>query len=477
MINRLAWSDPGWWGVVGVLVLLAGCAGESGVGDGERVLEVWAHAGREAERRTLEAQIRRFEAELPAVRVELTWIPEGSYNGQVQAAALGGRLPDVLEFDGPYLYSYAWQGHLQPLDDLLPEALRDDLLASILAQGTYRDRLYGIGTFDSGLGLWADRGRLEDVGARIPDGPDEAWSTAEFTTLLEKLAAIDDDGQVLDLKLNYTGEWFSYAFSPLLQSAVGDLVDRGPQGLASSTLNGPESISAMRTLQSWIQQGLVDPNLDDAAFTQGRVPLAWGGHWNHPAYRDALGERLLLLPLPRHGDELVTGQGSWQWGITRRAPDPQLAMDFLAFLLRPDEVLAMSEANGGVPATHRAARRSEDFGPDGPLHLFVRQLAEGYAMPRPRTPAYPVISDAFGRAFQDIRHGADPAEALTRAARRIDRELRDNRHYPPIAAPTAGCSSEAFLVLSHDIVTEPAEGAITVPVRKRLSLPASEPAW
>ncbi|TVP92971.1 MAG: sugar ABC transporter substrate-binding protein [Thioalkalivibrio sp.] len=480
MINRLAWSDPGWWapgwwGMVGVLVLLAGCAGEPGVGDGERVLEVWAHAGREAERRTLEAQVRRFEAEQPEVRVELTWIPEGSYNGQVQAAALAGRLPDVLEFDGPYLYSYAWQGHLQPLDELLPEALREDLLPSILAQGTYRDHLYGLGTFDSGLGLWADRDRLEAVGARIPDGPEEAWNTTEFTALLEDLAAIDEDGQVLDLKLNYTGEWFSYAFSPLLQSAGGDLVDRSPEGLAGSTLDGPESVSAMRTLQSWIQQGRVDPNLDDAAFTQGRVPLAWGGHWNYPAYRDALGERLLLLPLPRHGEQPVTGQGSWQWGVTRRAADPELAMDLLAFLLRPEEVLAMSAANGGVPATERAVLRSKDYGPDGPLHLFVRQLAEGYAMPRPRTPAYPVISDAFGRAFQDIRHGTDPAEALTAAAQRIDRELRDNRHYPPVAAPATGYTSEAFLALKHTAATEAAEGAITVPVRERLSFPALVP--
>lgn len=474
MISRLAWSDPrGWVGVA--VLLLAGCAGEPGAGDSERVLELWAHAGREAERRTLEAQIRRFEAERPEVRVELTWIPEGSYNGQVQAAALAGRLPDVLEFDGPYLYSYAWQGHLRPLDDLLPEALREDLLPSILAQGTYRDHLYGIGTFDSGLGLWADRDRLEEAGVRIPDGPDDAWSTAEFTSLLETLAAIDDDGPVLDLKLNYTGEWFSYAFSPLLQSAGGDLVDREPQGVATGTLDSPESVSAMRTLQSWIERGLVDPNLDDAAFTQGRVPLAWGGHWNYPAYRDALGEHLLLLPLPRHGDTLVTGQGSWQWGITRNAPDPELAMDLLAFLLRPEEVLAMSEANGGVPATHRAVLRSADYGPDGPLHLFVRQLAEGYAMPRPRTPAYPVISDAFDRAFQDIRHGADPAEALTEAARRIDRELRDNRHYPPVAAATTGYRSAAFLALAQTIATESAEGTNTAPDRQRPFVPAPDP--
>jgi multiple sugar transport system substrate-binding protein len=67
------------------------------------------------------------------------------------------------------------------------------------------------------------------------------------------------------------------------------------------------------------------------------------------------------------------------------------------------------------------------------LHLFVRQLREGYARPRPRTPAYPVISSAFARAFLAIRHGGDVRRALHRAAQRIDWEVSANQHYPPVA--------------------------------------------
>jgi multiple sugar transport system substrate-binding protein len=29
----------------------------------------------------------------------------------VRAAAAGGNLPDVLDFDGPFLYNYAWSGN------------------------------------------------------------------------------------------------------------------------------------------------------------------------------------------------------------------------------------------------------------------------------------------------------------------------------------------------------------------------------
>ncbi|HDJ85552.1 MAG TPA: hypothetical protein ENG84_02540 [Gammaproteobacteria bacterium] len=68
--------------------------------------------------------------------------------------------------------------------------------------------------------------------------------------------------------------------------------------------------------QSWFREGYVDPNLDGAAFTGGRVALAWGGHWNYPCYHRALGRDLVLMPLPRFGPRLVTDSGSWNWGIT-----------------------------------------------------------------------------------------------------------------------------------------------------------------
>ncbi|WP_369668241.1 sugar ABC transporter substrate-binding protein [Thioalkalicoccus limnaeus] len=410
-------------------ILIGACDAERNGNVGVERIQVWAHAGREAERRTLEHQIALFEARHPTVAVELTFIPEGSYNGQVQAAALAGQLPDLLELDGPYMAAYAWRGWLAPLSDRLPPDLLADLLPSLIDQGTWRGTLYALGPFDSGLGLWADRRTLDAVGARIPGHPSEAWSLEEFEALLERLAARDPGQPVLDLKLNYGDEWFTYAFSPLLQSAGAGLVAANAEG-AAGVLDGPASVAVLERVQRWFARGWVDPNLDDAAFRLGRVPLAWGGHWNAPAYRDALGEDLLLLPLPRAGSRSVSGQGSWQWAISSRARDPDRAAELLAFLLAPDQVLAISAANGAVPARLSAIDRSADYGEDGPLRLFVAQLRDGYTQPRPKTPAYPVISETFARAFRDIRHGADVGATLTRAAQRIDREMAANRHYP-----------------------------------------------
>ena len=393
------------------------------------VLRLCAHAGRESERRVLTQQVRRFNQTIARTPVQLTFLPEGGYNAQVQSAALAHDLPDLLEFDGPFVYSYAWQNCLQPLEAQLKAATVANLLPSIRTQSEYRGHLYCLGNFDSGLGLYARKSLLQQVGARIPSGPDNAWTVDEFEDILRRLIRIDRDGQVLDLKLNYRGEWFTYGFAPILESAGGGLVSEST-GRAQGCLDCADSVRALSRLQSWLQQGLVDPNLDDNAFVSGRVALSWVGHWEYPRYSSTWGDDLVLLPLPDWGHGSRTGQGSWNWAMTSSCSHPQEAAQFLEFLLQDPQVLEMSEANGAVPGTLSALAASPLYRPGGALHLFAQQLTGGYAVPRPRTPAYPVITSVFQRALRDILQRAPVAEALHAAALSIDRDNQDNRGYP-----------------------------------------------
>lgn len=411
-------------------LLFAGCEPKGSNGD-RSVITAWSHSGRESERRTLEEQVTRFNATHDEVEVDLTTIPEGGYDIQVQSAALSGDLPDVLDFDGPMLYKYVWQGHLRPIGELLPEAVRDDLIPSILEQGTYRGELYSVGTFDSGLGLYGDRRQLAAAGAQIPAGPEDAWTIDELDRLLAALSERDADGRVIDLALHYRFEWLTYGFSPILWSAGAGLIDRDGYRRADGVLNGPAAVAAMERLQGWFERGWVHPNVDESAFQNRGVALSWVGHWRYNAYAEALGDDLVLLPLPDFGAGSKTGQGSWNWGITKGCREPEAAMRFLTFLLETDNVLAMTRANGAVPATASAIERSELYGPDGPLNLFVTQLRT-VAVPRPATPAYPVITAVFQEAFQNIRDGVDVQLALDKAAREIDQDLQDNLYYSPV---------------------------------------------
>ncbi|MCY7279078.1 MAG: extracellular solute-binding protein, partial [Phormidesmis sp. CAN_BIN44] len=313
------------------------------------------------------------------------------------------------------------------IDTLLSPQVRQDLLPSIINQGTYKGRLYSVGTFDSGLGLYGRRSRLEAASVRIPKGNQDAWTAKEFNQALAALAQKDPDRQVLDLKLNSRGEWYSYAFLPLIYSARGRTdqpVDR--------YLNSSSAVFAMQQIQGWIQKGYVDPNLDDASFESGRVALAWGGHWNYQTYAKAAGSDLVVLPLPNFGNGSKTAQGSWNWGITTNSKSPKLAVRFLEFLLQPNEVLAMATANSAVPGTKRAIAQSKLYAKGGSLSLFSSQLLSGQTVPRPQTPAYLVMTSTFEQSFADIRNGLDVKTTLDRAATAIAIDIQDNQGYPDV---------------------------------------------
>jgi multiple sugar transport system substrate-binding protein len=400
----------------------------------EGTLQLWVHSGQESERQVIEQQVKRFNASQKQTPIKVTFIPEGAYNAQVQAASLSKDLPDILEFDGPFVYNYVWQQNLIPIDNLISQKVKQDLLPSILQQGTYKGRLYSVATFDSGLGLYAHRKQLQAAGVRIPKGNKDAWTLPEFNQALAALAQKDRDRQVLDLKLNYRGEWFTYGFSPILASAGGDLIRRSNYQSTDGSLNNPASVAAMKQVQTWIQKGYVDPNIDEAAFTSGRAALSWVGHWVYKDYAKAVGKDLVVLPLPNFGNGSKTSQGSWNWGITANCKNPKLAMRFLEFLLQPKEVLAMANANGAVPGTKTAIAQSSLYSSSGPLHLFAAQLLAGQTVPRPQTPAYPVITSAFQEAFANIRNGLEVKTALDKAVTTIDLDIQDNQGYPDVSS-------------------------------------------
>jgi multiple sugar transport system substrate-binding protein len=398
--------------------------------DGPTEISVWYHSGQQGERDALNAIMDAFDAsqdEFVTVRTEQ---PEGTYTDSVNAAALANNLPCLLDMDGPTMASFAYAGYLLPLDEYVSEELRADLLASIIAQGTYNESLYSIGTFDSGLGIWGNREYLEAAGVRIPASVEEAWTLEEFNEALAALSEVEGVEEAIELKLNYgAGEWFTYGFSPILQSFGGDLINREDYLSAEGVLNGEEAVAAMEWFVSIFDNGWATRTpADDNAFIEGRAALSFVGHWEYPRYSAALGENLVLLPMPMFGPAHATGMGSWNWGITSTCASPEGAWAVLEFFLQPENVQRIAEAGGAVPALNSALELDARFAEGGPLAIYAEQL-NAIAVPRPVTPAYPVITAAFATAVDEIVNGADIQEALDTAVDTIDADIEDNDGY------------------------------------------------
>lgn len=393
-------------------------------------ISVWFHSGQGSERETLDAQVKDFNASQTKYVIEAVQLPEGSYNDQVNAAALSAQLPCLLDFDGPNLYNYAWKGYLIPIDAYVSADVRADFLPSIISQGTYGGQLYSLGTFDSGLALWGNKSMLEKAGVRIPKGVDDAWTLAEFESALQ---ALKDSGveYPIDMKVNYGNGWWVYSILPMLQSFGGDVIDRTEYQKSTGTLDGAASVAAMAKFQEWAQKGYFNPaqTTDDDFYGSKKSALSWVGHWMYGDHKKALESDLVLIPMPKFGEKAYTGMGSWNWGITKSCPNPDGAYAFIDYLIQPEQIIRMTEANGAIPARKSALElKKEVYGAGGPLQIYADQL-NTIASPRPITPAFAIIQTKFGEAVNAILNNGNVQDELTKAAKVIDQDIEDNNGY------------------------------------------------
>ena len=399
-------------------------------------IKVWTHGGKaDGERGQLKTMIEAWNAANPTMPAVLEEQPEGAYNDQVQAAAASGSLPDLLDFDGPNYANYAWSGFIQPLDGLVSKEVLADMIPSLIAQGTYAPdgKIYGLGMGDSGLALWSRKSLLDKAGVRIPKGIDDAWTMAEFEDALAKLQKVEGITHALDVKLNYgQGEWYTYGFSPIVQSFGGDLIDRATWK-ADGSINGKAAVDAMTHFQGWIKAGYVVPKADgdDSFYGKKTSAISFVGHWMWGAHSKALGDDLILVPMPNWGGKHVTGNGGWCWGISKTSTQAENAGKLLNFLLSTKNVATLMNSAGGVPGVKSAAAEVALYKEGGPLNLYLAQLNGGMGYPRPAHPAYPTITASFAKAVADIVDGKPVQDSLDVAAKAIDQNIADNKGYPP----------------------------------------------
>jgi multiple sugar transport system substrate-binding protein len=258
------------------------------------------------------------------------------------------------------------------------------------------------------------------------------WSLVEFEQAMERLSELEEVLYALNLAVYATGtEFYSYAYAPILQGFGGDLVSRSTVPRARGVLDGAESVAAMKHFRQWFDNGWTKAEFDHTdEFEKQLVSLSWTGHWKYAAYRAALGKDLVLLPLPDFGHGIKTGMGSWAWAISSTCSDPQGAWAFIKHLMSVQEIERITDVNGAIPARHSVTARSPLYSETGPLRIFAQQLQSGDGVPRPPTPAYGTISEAFRAAVSEIIGGRDVQAALSDAALRIDADIAANRSYP-----------------------------------------------
>nr|WP_315247293.1 extracellular solute-binding protein [uncultured Albidiferax sp.] len=409
-----------------VLAGLAACAASASYA--QTTLSMWYHgAGNPTEKDLMAGIIKDFNGSQKQWKVELQQFPQEAYNTSVVAAAVAGKLPDILDVDGPVMPNWAWSKYLQPLT-LPPAAISKFLPGTI---GKYNGKVYSVGLWDAACAMFARKSVLQAHNIRIPT-LDKPWTKAEFDAALVTLQKSGKFQYPIDLGLAWKGEWYSYAFGPFLQSSGGDLLNTSVPK-ANGTLNGKAGLEFGNWWQSLFTRKLTPGTSQDGAdretgFLDGKYALQWNGNWAALPALKKFGDDLVFLPAPDFGKGPKIGAASWQFGVSASSKNPQGANAFIAFALKDKYLAAFSDGIGLVPSTPEAAAMTKNYAKGGPMEVFFA-LSAKQATLRASTPGYAAASGEFEKALSDIANGGKVADALDNAADAIDADLKKNNNY------------------------------------------------
>ena len=392
-------------------------------------LTMWYHgAGNEVEKKIIEQIIGDFNGSQADFVVKLEQFPQAAYNDSVTAAALAGKLPDILDVDGPVMPNWAWAGYLAPLE--VPADAYAKFLPGTI--GAWNGKVYSVGLWDAAVAMVARKTVLDENGIRIPT-VDTPWTGEEFEAALLKLQATGKFEYALDVGMAWKGEWYPYAFSPFLQSFGGDIVDRSTYKTAEGALNGEAAVKFGNWWQSLFTRKLAPGTSQDGAdrdtgFVNGKYAISWNGNWAALNALEKLKGDVVFLPAPDFGKGPKIGAASWQFGVAATSKNQAGANAFIKHALQDKYLTAFSDGIGLIPPTPEAAAASKNYKAGGPMEAFYA-LSAKQALVRPVTPGYPVAAKVFEKALSDIANGAEVAATLDAAADEINADIEKNKGY------------------------------------------------
>jgi multiple sugar transport system substrate-binding protein len=298
------------------------------------------------------------------------------------------------------------------------------------AIGRYQGKIYSLGQFDVALTMFARKSILVKNNIRIPT-LDQPWTLDEFNGILSKLKSSGAFQYPFDLNPQYTGEWWPYAYSPMLQSFGGDLINRSSLTTADGVLNSSAAVQWGQWFQGLFKNGYANPKpSSDQGFLQGKIALWYTGSWAADSVVQKYGKDALLLPPVNFGTGTKIGGGSWEWGTSASCTQQQAQGGwlFIKSLMQPANIALLDNATGLVPTTPAAAALVPRYATGGAYRIFFDMLSR-FTVMRPATPAYLTISSQFEQAGLAISQGTDVQTALNNAVNAIDTNIQDHNNY------------------------------------------------
>ena len=409
---------------------LSGCAGFGGGGGDEDeggsqslTFTTW---GSEAEEIQFTELIKQFESEHDGVKVKLNVVPYDQMFSNIDAQLSSGDAPDLFRVDYGNLGVYSSQGQLLDLSPYFTDDEIDDFVPAMWEGVSYDGVPYGVPHQTDVSALLINTAMVESAGvdpSTFPTTQDEAWTWDEFADVAAQLrAGLPEDKYpfVYNWQLGGAPRWLSWLFQ-----ADGTFI--GEDG-TTPTIDSPAGEKALDFTKSFFENNWVPPTSStkgtvyaDNLFTEGTAAMAFAGSFLVPD-QDALNEfEWTAIPMPRD-QRGATDLGGNALVATKDAKNPELAAEFLKFMVSADAMSAFCAATNELPTRLDLAGDAITFDirPDV-MPVFVDQAAtiEASDVKQLTSPGMAAINtalqDQLEAAFIGGQSTADTLANLTKA--------------------------------------------------------------
>lgn len=263
--------------------------------------------------------------------------------------------------------------------------------------------------------------------------PPASWTDAltAVKTIHENEKAGANGGQVYGYVMRAAqGNAAVADFMPIFWAFGGEMFDAG----GKPTVNSPAGIAALEfmvELGKYSPPGYASFNADDvgAHLLQGTAAMsinwpAWISSFNDASKSKVVG-KMEFTTLPAAQKQGQAEIGNWLIAIPRDSHNAQLAVEFLIWATSAEQM--KRSAQRGNPPTRKSLFQDPELLQKYPAYPAQLRSLES-SRPRPRTPQWNEIENAFGIFLSKANSGTlSPAEAMNQANAEIEKILQRAR--------------------------------------------------
>lgn len=317
-----------------------------------------------------------------------------------------GNPPDILNIN--YFSSYAKDGLLYDADQVLPTAVRSDLIDAFTTGGTFDGKLYGFPDVSSARALFYNKTLFRQAGIASPP---KTWD--EFEADAKKVQALGNGaiGYAMPLgKEEAQAEYSIWAFNngAQWQSAQGKWTIDSAKNVETLTF-----LKKLAVTDKVTQNNPGRTNRTDGAFplfTSGKAGMIVGFG---PLSADLDKEKKVdygIAPMPTN-----TGGAPATYGVTdylnafKKKGNQQAVKDFYELYYQPDQVNTFVRNEGFLPVTKSGLK---SFAGDKALSVYIQTLPNIKLAPTQDPGWDKVLLDVQQNIGKGVESDGDPKAVL-----------------------------------------------------------------